>query len=203
MTGIVQIISYVCVCFQIKSKETLLRPPVACSVRHPISCNIQSQHSHFILSHTVTQALLCQCPLQTVCTHKVRLIQQPHAYMTEVGLGRIQALGPKWVAGYGPCRKWALLWGGDKRRTSQDTVTSCPRQQWYGGPAGDLQRKPLRRAFRRITRRARGLQVLRCTGGFPLNVFHLIQYSKRQFYITNKPIAYIGPRSQATQQIKR
>lgn len=39
--------------------------------------------------------------------------------MTEVGLGRIQALGPKWVAGYGPCRKWALLWGGWERRTSQ------------------------------------------------------------------------------------
>ena len=59
--------------------------------------------------------------------HKVQRIF--HAYMTEVGLGRIQALGPKWVAGYGPCRKWALLWGGKKRRTSQDTITSCPGQQ--------------------------------------------------------------------------
>lgn len=30
-------------------------------------------------------------------------------YMTEVGLGRTQALGPKWVAGYGPCRKCPRL----------------------------------------------------------------------------------------------
>jgi len=30
-------------------------------------------------------------------------------YMTEVGLGRMQALGPKWVAGYGPCRKCPRL----------------------------------------------------------------------------------------------
>lgn len=29
--------------------------------------------------------------------------------MTEVGLGSMQALGPKWVAGYGPCRKCPRL----------------------------------------------------------------------------------------------
>lgn len=69
--------------------------------------------------------------LSSICTHKVRLIQHPHAYMTEVGLGRIQALGPKWVAGYGPCRKCALLQGGGekKKKKSQDTITSCPGQQ--------------------------------------------------------------------------
>lgn len=92
------------------------------SVSHPIACNIQSQQPYFILSHKVTQAFFScvNVPsklsiLSPVCSHKVRLIQRPHAYMTEVGLGRIQALGPKWVAGYGPCRKWALLWGGKTR----------------------------------------------------------------------------------------
>lgn len=51
--------------------------------------------------------------------------------MTDVGLGRMHALGPKWVAGYGPCRKWALLWEGriKKRRTSHDTITSHPGQR--------------------------------------------------------------------------
>jgi len=56
----------------------------------------------------------------------------PHAYMTEVGLGRIQALGPKWVAGYGPCRKWALLRGEKMSRAGQDTTASCPGQQRCG-----------------------------------------------------------------------
>lgn len=124
----------------------------------PISGNIQSQHSKFILSHSVTQTHLCQCPNK----HKVRLIQHPHAYMTEVGLGRMQALGPKWVAGYGPCRKWALLWEGKTVESREHHLTSQAAELcgWHEGPAGNLQCKPLRRTFRCVACWTAGLQVL-------------------------------------------
>lgn len=97
----------------------------------PIPRQIQSQRSRVILSPHITQSCQCQSPQKTACTHKAWLNQLPHAYMTEVGLGRIQALGPKWVAGYGPYRKCALLWGRRKKKKGAGhwTITSCPGQQ--------------------------------------------------------------------------
>lgn len=55
--------------------------------------------------------------------------------MTEVGLGRIQALGPKWVAGYGPCRKWALLWGFKRNKPPSYYVL---KQSYASGLADQL-----------------------------------------------------------------
>lgn len=107
-----------CVCFQIKLHENSRQQvTVSCGGSLLAILFVKSNHStHFILSPHITQSCRCQSPQKTACTHKVWFNQLPHAYMTEVGLGRIQALGPKWVAGYGPWRKCALLWGRKKRK---------------------------------------------------------------------------------------
>lgn len=52
-------------------------------------------------------------------------------HMTEVGLGRMHALGPKWVAGYGPCRKCprlhlSHLFGQLSKVSSADSEASDP-----------------------------------------------------------------------------
>lgn len=68
--------------------------------------------------------------------------------MTDVGFGRMHALGPKWVAGYGPWRKWALLCeeGSKKESESRHCQLTCwatERWEWHGGAAGSLEAQHL------------------------------------------------------------
>lgn len=156
-----------CVCFQIKLHENS-REQVTVSCGGSLLAilfRVKSNHSaHFILSPHITQSCRCQSPQKTDCTHKVWFNQLPHAYMTEVGLGRIQALGPKWVAGYGPWRKCALLWWREKKRKGL-VIRLLPHVQDNRiVPVARLTSwqtcSPLGRDFHWLTCRARGLQVL-------------------------------------------
>lgn len=133
-----------CVCLQIKLHENS-REQVTVSCGGSLLAilfRVKSNHSaHFILSPHITQSCRCQSPQKTECTHKVWFNQLPHAYMTEVGLGRIQALGPKWVAGYGPWRKCALLWWRKKKERGWSSdyyhmSRTTELYQWHGRPAG-------------------------------------------------------------------
>ena len=93
--------------------------------------------------------------------------------MTEVGLGRIQALGPKWVAGYGPCRKWALLQKGSKKQKYINYVVFenkcyCVQLQWPQLVCQSVARsKPLGRALLRRLYCGAGLGRLLALPGQP------------------------------------
>lgn len=131
---------------------------------HPITA-----FTHFILSQTITQAFLCQCPWvsshlvsQSVCTHtdsfSTHMLTWLKLDWEEYRLWvRSEWLDTVHVKSEHVCEKEKEE---DKSRNHHLMSKAAELCQWHGWPAGNLQCKPLRWTFRCVARRARWLQVL-------------------------------------------